>query len=389
MTDHDTRDDPRREMEEFANAPAQRNQPTRGHALVRPTSAIDRPPIGAQKLDKYRDKNLIRQELKETAAMAGKDWFYRFPVKTKDGGQDWIEGPSIKLANEVARAWGNNATEVREVDVGDAWVFYARFTDFETGFQMERAYRQYKSQRSMKVKDWERQEAIAYQIGQSKAIRNVIVNSLQIFADFAFEEARGSLVDKIGKNLEDWRARAIEGIARMPGDVELLRVERVIGRSAKDWLAADIARVVAMMQAIADGMATADETFPLVVEKPTEASTPATESGSAAAAESGTQGERESPPQDKADEAGAKTEQQPATAKPKTKAEPPKNTPKTIDEYMEFVRGHAAAADDGDQLRAWFASDGQRRLRNACQMAAEQTNEARKIVEDRVKELRS
>jgi hypothetical protein len=42
------------------------------------------------------------------AAAAGSDWFYRFPVKKKDGGQDWIEGPSIKLANDIARIFGNN-----------------------------------------------------------------------------------------------------------------------------------------------------------------------------------------------------------------------------------------------------------------------------------------
>ena len=186
-------------------------------------------------------------------------------VKNEDTGQDewvtdWIEGPSIKLANDTARIFGNNINEVREIDVGDAWTFYAQFTDIETGFSMERAYRQRKGQTSVKSKDADRQLDIAYQIGQSKAIRNCIVNALQIYADFAFEEARNSLVDKIGKKLEDYRARTIEGIAKIP--VELIRVERVIGRPAKDWLAPDIARVLAMMRAVADGMASADDSFP-------------------------------------------------------------------------------------------------------------------------------
>jgi hypothetical protein len=85
--------------------------------------------------------------------------------------------------------------EVREIDVGDAWVFYARFTDIETGFSMERAYRQRKSQSSIKSRDADRQLDIAYQIGQSKAIRNCVVNSLQIYADFAFG-ARATLVSE-------------------------------------------------------------------------------------------------------------------------------------------------------------------------------------------------
>jgi hypothetical protein len=250
-----------RDLAEFANAAAQPNQPPeRGHSLVRPTTGLAERVIGAQPVAVYRDEQKVLQKLGALAAAAGSDWFYRFPVKKKDGGQDWIEGPSIKLANDVARIFGNNVNEVRELDVGDAWVFYARFTDIETGFSMERAYRQRKSQGSIKTRDAERQLDIAYQIGQSKAIRNCIVNALQIYADYAFEQARNSLVDKIGKDLETWRKRTLQGLANMP--VELPRVERVVGRAAKDWLAPNIAQVIAMMKSIADGMASIDEVFP-------------------------------------------------------------------------------------------------------------------------------
>jgi hypothetical protein len=254
-----------RDLSEYANAAAQPNQPTPpppGHALVRPTTGLADRIIGAQAVAVHRDEAKIKQKLTQIAAMAGTDWFYRFPVKKKDGGQDWIEGPSIKLANDVARIFGNNVNEVREVDVGDAWVFYARFTDIETGFSMERAYRQRKTQMSLKTKDADRQLDIAYQIGQSKAIRNCIVNSLQIYADYAFEEARNSLVDKIGRDLPAWRDRTVEGLESIP--VEINRVKRLNVTTLKDWLAGDIAQVIAMGKAISDGMATADETFPLI-----------------------------------------------------------------------------------------------------------------------------
>ena len=256
----DDRSERTRDLAAFANASAQPNQPPSGHALVRPTTGLAERVIGAQPVSVYRDEARILQKLATLAAAAGTDWFYRFPVRKKDGGQDWIEGPSIKLANDIARIFGNNINEVRELDVGDAWIFYARFTDIETGFSMERAYRQRKSQGSIKSRDAERQLDIAYQIGQSKAIRNCIVNSLQIYADYAFEHARNSLVDKIGKDLPNWKQRTIEGIQRVP--VELNRVERVIGRSAKDWLAPHVAQVIACLKSIADGMATAEEVFP-------------------------------------------------------------------------------------------------------------------------------
>jgi hypothetical protein len=256
------------DLAEFANAQGQPLQPARGSALVRPTTGLAERIIGAQHVHVYRDEAKILQKLAAIAAAAGNDWFYRFPVKKKDGGTDWIEGPSIKLANDVARIFGNNVNEVREIDVGDAWVFYARFTDIETGFSMERAYRQRKSQGSLKTKDADRQLDIAYQIGQSKAIRNCIVNSLQIYADYAFDQARNSLIEKIGKDLAGWRDRTLQGLARMP--VDAVRVERVIGRAHRDWLAPHVAQVVAMMKSVADGMASVDEVFP-----PIEASAPA------------------------------------------------------------------------------------------------------------------
>jgi len=111
---------------------------------------------------------------------------------------------------------------------------------------------------------------IAYSIGQSKAIRNVICNALQTYADYAFEQARDSLVEKIGKDLDRWRERTLQGLAKMP--VELARVERVVGRAARDWLAPNVAQVIAMMKSVADGMATVDEVFP-----PIEAPAPAAE----------------------------------------------------------------------------------------------------------------
>jgi hypothetical protein len=279
-------DDRTKELEQFANAGGQKNQPVGpppgGHSLVRATTGLAERVIGAQPVAVHRDEQKILQKLSTLAAAAGTDWFYRFPVRKKEGGQDWIEGPSIKLANDVARIFGNNVNEVREIDVGDAWVFYARFTDIETGFSMERAYRQRKSQASMRTRDTDRQLDIAYQIGQSKAIRNCIVNSLQIYADYAFEQARDSLVDKIGKNLEGWRKRTLERLAEIP--VELPRVERAIGRSAKEWLAPNIAQIVAMVKSIADGMATVDEVFPAI-----EAASPADVPHSSAGEQGGAQ----------------------------------------------------------------------------------------------------
>jgi hypothetical protein len=81
---------------------------------------IEQKPIGAQKVAVERDEGKVLAKIK-TLAAAGPDWFYRFPVKKADGSRDFIEGPSIKLANNVPRLYGNCDIDVRLVDNGASW----------------------------------------------------------------------------------------------------------------------------------------------------------------------------------------------------------------------------------------------------------------------------
>src|SRR5215470_4372753 len=97
-----------RDLAAFTNAQGQPHQPVPGgHALVKPTTGLAERVIGAQPVAVYRDEGRIMGKLKVLAAAAGTDWFYRYPVRKKikneetgreEWVQDWIEGPSIKLA---------------------------------------------------------------------------------------------------------------------------------------------------------------------------------------------------------------------------------------------------------------------------------------------------
>lgn len=215
---------------------------------------------GAQKVAVLRDEERVLQRLRVLAAGMGEQYFYRFPVKNrKTGKTDYIEGPSVKLANDLCRVYGNCEVDCRAQDYGDSWQFHARFIDLETGYSLTRPFQARKSGGKIGGADDERRLDIAFQIGASKAIRNVVVNALQSFADFTFDEARQSLVDKIGKDVEGWRKRTAARIASL---VAIERVEASIGRKVADWLVPDIARIIAMGKAISDGMASVDETFP-------------------------------------------------------------------------------------------------------------------------------
>jgi hypothetical protein len=252
----DTRSDKRSALDDFATAPA---RDIVSAPSVQPMASPGDRVFGAQPVAVYRDEARILQKLAALGAAAGDDWFYRFPVKNKNGGKDFIEGASIKLANDVARIYGNCEVDTRVIDLGPSWLIYARFTDFESGFALTRPFQQNKNASKMGG-DADRKLDISFQIGVSKAIRNVVVNALQTFSDFAFEAARNSLIDKIGKDVKKWQEKTLQGLANHGVDAQ--RVEFVIGRAAKDWTAPDLAKIIAMMKAIADGMATIDETFP-------------------------------------------------------------------------------------------------------------------------------
>jgi hypothetical protein len=229
--------------------------------LVRPVqlpAVMDERPRGAIEVAVLRDQKRVMANIKVAAAMAGTDFFYRFPVKDK-GTTKYIEGASIKAANAVARLYGNCSTRIRSVDHGDHWLFTAQFYDFETGYVLERQFQQRKDQKVMRT-DRGRQLDILFQIGQSKAIRNVICNALSIFTDYAEEEAKGELITKVGKDLPGWKAKIKGRLEELKVDPK--RVEALRGRSIENFLAGDVAAVVAEMQAIKDGMSSPDESWP-------------------------------------------------------------------------------------------------------------------------------
>jgi hypothetical protein len=256
MNVEDIREERRTALDEFARSVT--SPPEQTMNMLPITAGFD--VITAQPVKVHRDEARVLQRIRALAAAAGSDWFYRIPFRDrKKGTVTYVEGLSIKGANEVAREFGNNFTDVRMQDLGDSWIFYAKFTDLQSGFGMVRPYQQRKSASRIGGDDDARRLDIAFAIGVSKCIRNVITNSLQSYCDFALEEAKGALVDKIGKDLPRFREQTIE---RIGAHVDIARVEAVIGRPRGDWTAPDVAKVIAMGRAVTDGMSTWNETFP-------------------------------------------------------------------------------------------------------------------------------
>ena len=116
----------------------------------------------------------VKRKLLEEARLMGEDAYYGWGV-----GKNAIEGPSIDLALAAARCWGNCATDLGPVqDLVDCWIFTAYFIDLETGYTRTRQFRQSKNWTVHGKLDDERKDDVRFQIGQSKAERNVILKAL-------------------------------------------------------------------------------------------------------------------------------------------------------------------------------------------------------------------
>jgi len=405
--------DRRTALDQFAAAPAREVMTA---PSVQPMMSPGDRVFGAQQVAVYRDEARILQKLAALGAAAGDDWFYRFPVKSKNGQKSFIEGPSIKLANDVARIYGNCEVDTRVIDLGASWLIYARFTDFESGYALTRPFQQDKGASRLGGDDVARKLDIAFQIGVSKAIRNVVTNALQTFADYAFDAARNSLVEKIGKDVQKWRAEML--VRLKDRGVDPQRVEFVLGRAAVDWTAPDIAKVIAMMKAVADGMATIDETFPPKdkqvgddIDRETgEVTEPATTDASAASGQTGSASDAGSAtsPADPATNQPSSTPPKDATASaasgqaaPDTAADPSKAgaekgaaaagtektaAPKNEAEYEAFANAWIDALADADEGDKRWKSE--KNLRNKANVGGDVREKLQEKLATKTAEIR-
>ena len=140
----------------------------------------------------------VEKRLMIEADQAGEDFYYGWGA-----GKDRVEGASIGLAMAAVRNFGNCAVELAPVqETGTAWIFTASFVDLETGFTLQRQFRQSKSWTVYGKFDEARKEDIRFQIGQSKAIRNVVLNAIpKWLTSRAMDKAKGGVREKIEKQI--------------------------------------------------------------------------------------------------------------------------------------------------------------------------------------------
>lgn len=205
----------------------------------------------------------VKRRLEEEADLAGETFYYGWGA-----GGERIEGPSVELALATARCWGNSAVELMPVqETVDSWVFTACFIDLETGFTLSRQFRQSKKWKVHGKMDDERKADVRFQIGQSKAIRNVVLNAVpKSLVNVAMEKAKAGVKQKIEQYVsKNGLPAAVDMVLKALAKVGV-KEDRVLHKfNIKDKKALTVDDVVLLrgdLSAIETGKEWADALFP-------------------------------------------------------------------------------------------------------------------------------
>lgn len=203
----------------------------------------------------------VERRCLEEAALMGDSCYYSW----KQGGKI-IEGLAVGAALMAIRNWGNCAVDVVvESPDPDADIFYAAFVDLETGFNLVRPFRQRREAPRKKsgesTYDGDRGLDVVYQIGASKAIRNVALNALPTWLkDEIMNKGKENVTAKINKMGIEKAKDMVKTKANSLG-INLERLEVVYGKE-KGWSTKDVVMISSALRNIEDGFEKDTELFP-------------------------------------------------------------------------------------------------------------------------------
>lgn len=218
--------------------------------------------VTAMQVIKPRNLNKVISKCVEEASIAGEEFIYSW----KQGGSI-IEGLTIGAALSIVRNFGNSMVDVEVEEKDKAYIFTAYFCDLETGFNLSRSFRQNKASPKTKygkdIYEGDRGTDIIFQIGQSKAIRNVVLNAIpRWLASKVLEEAKNNAMATIN-NMGEVKARELllKKIENLK--IDLAKVENVFGKP-KSWDKVKLVQLSSALKSIENGYEDEDTLFPSI-----------------------------------------------------------------------------------------------------------------------------
>lgn len=256
-------------MEDFENVIPFTGEPKGGDLLAK-GDVLVKSEVGyhtAISVQKPRQLDAVVTAVMREAVYGGDNFYYRWPAKTKDGKTKIIEGGSIGLALAIAREWTNCAIPVEVEEKNGYWIFTAAFVDLEKGFTVIRTFKQQIPLSAPGKYDLARWQDMAFQKGQSQAIRNVIFNGVPRWLQIeAREVAKDASLKKITKEgIDTARKKAVEFLAKY-GVTEAAIIQS-IGKNFNEMTPDDIQTLRNFATQIQNGEVSPESLFPSVEEK--------------------------------------------------------------------------------------------------------------------------
>ena len=211
-------------------------------------------------VQKPRDIDKIIADAKKECQFGGQKFYYAWTFKEGKSAGKKVEGGSIGLATALARIWGNVAIPVTVEETEDSWLFTATFIDLETGFNIQRIYRFDRTADVYGRYSDARKEDMKFQIAQSKAIRNVILNGgvPKWLVEGAITLSKKYVSEGINKEGIAKATKRIVESFELIGLKEKQLVEYT-GMAKADWTSETIATLEGVKQSIEDEQITVNE----------------------------------------------------------------------------------------------------------------------------------
>lgn len=204
----------------------------------------------------------VEADCLEEAALAGEACFYSWRA-----GGSLIEGGSIETAMIIARNFGNCVVDVGPVqETDEAFYFTAYFIDIQKGSTVARQFRQSKTSVVHMKTDEERKMGIRFQIGQSKAQRNVILRAVPSWlVDRMIDKAKEGVKKRISayiakSGVDAARQGALKILAKY--GVKKNHAEAKIGKPIGKWQVEELTILEGDIKALADGAESPEALFP-------------------------------------------------------------------------------------------------------------------------------
>lgn len=204
-----------------------------------------------------RDLNKARAQMQQacnTYSLAERA-FYSVPNRGS--------GPSVHLARELARCWGNvqhGMVELRRDDRGGESEMQAFAWDVENNSRSTRSFIN-PHKRGKKVLTDSTDIINSNNSAGARAVRETIFNVLPVwFVEEAKALCQATLERGNGESLTDRIAKAVASFAR--ANVTTEQLEARIGRTRDRWDEQDVASLSVLYQSLSAGETTRDEEFP-------------------------------------------------------------------------------------------------------------------------------